>query len=342
MKQKRNYRTRDGAKATDPFPEKIPNISIRNWVDAISFRKNKYAYMYQKDDNKKLPEIQSIRYLYGAFMLKYPIDLETEDPEQMPEECEDCTITFYVPDYFDPMVEKKNIGSDSIKAIVNKISGYVDLIGVVREEELGSIVYKEYPVIKDFVYDEKDHTITLSSPYIMAIIRKVESARIRRDRKGVPIRYKDGKLALSAAYSYRLYPSILRERNHKAVELVGIIATLIDRAGSPNKNEGSEPADDSKVKAANIRFRELINRSEMLKRKYESIQETSKKDDELRSVFNKTWELLLKCTDVKSCYKNIKLPDPKDKDYKKYIPSSTRLDEVIRFPHDGKVKRKNS
>ena len=343
QKQKKAYRTRSRAKASDPLPEKIPIISRGEWINAISFQKNKFAYMYQKDDSKKLPEIQTLRYLYGVFMLKNPIDIETEDLNQMPKGWLDCTLTIYIPDYLKSIGVKENRGNESVNAVINKISGYSELTGVVREEEFGSVTYKEYPVIKDFVYDDKDNTVTFSSPYIMMIIRKVESTRIRRDKKGNPIKYKTGKLALLPVYSYRLNPQILHERNVRAAEVTGIIATLIDRAGSPNKksqNKGCDPDDDNKRKAANISFWEIINRSEKLKREYENHSKTSNKNKMLESVFGATWKFLLKYTDISSSYKNIKLPDPKDKDYKNYIPTSKKMNEVLRFPHDGRIKGK--
>lgn len=38
-------------------------------------------------------------------------------------------------------------------------------------------------------------------------------------------------------------------------------------------------------------------------------------------------------------YKNIQIPDPKDKDFKeKYIPTMGTLDMVFKFPHEGKIK----
>ena len=343
QKQKKAYRTKSRVKKFDPLPEKIPIISRGDWINAISFQKNKYAYMYQKDDSKELPEIQTLRYLYGGFVRKNPIDIETEDSNQIPKGWLDCTLTIYIPDYLKSIGLKANRGNESVNAVINKISGYADLIGVVREEEFGSVTYKEYPVIKDFVYDDKVNTVTFSSPYIMMVIRKVESTRIRRDKKGNPIKYKTGNLALFPVYSYRLNPQILHERNVRAAEVTGIIATLIDRAGGPNKksqNKGCDPDDDDKRKAANISFGEIINRSEKLKREYENIQKTSNKNRMLESVFGATWKFLLKYTDISSSYKNIKLPDPKDKDYKNYIPTSKKMNEVLRFPHDGRIKGK--
>lgn len=331
QKQKRKNRNEKRAKASDPLPKKISIISQKDWINAISFQKNKYAYMYQKDDSKELPEIQTLRYLYGGFMMKYPIDLETEDVDQIPDGWIDSTLTIYLTKYIDWIGVKKNHGRTSEQAIINKISGYADnLVGVVREEEYGEVIYKEYPVIKDFVYDDNDKTITFSSPYMMMIIRKVESSRIRRNKKGEPIRYKNGKLALSAVYSYRLDPKILHESADRAVEVTGIIATLIDRAGSPDKN---------KDKVANISYMGIMNRYEKLKREYEATSSHNKKRT-LERVFRKTWEFLLKYTDLKSAYKNIKLPDPKDKDFEKYIPTTKSLNEVLRFPHDEKRRGK--
>ena len=38
-------------------------------------------------------------------------------------------------------------------------------------------------------------------------------------------------------------------------------------------------------------------------------------------------------------YKNIQLPNPKNKDFKlKYIPTMGTLNMVFEFPHDGKLR----
>ena len=329
QKKKKSYRTRSGAKGADPLPKRIPIISREPWLGAISFKKNKYAYMRQKEDSEKIPEIQSLRFLFGVFLLKFPVDAETDDLEKIPDGWLDQTVTIYLPDYTKAIGLRDNIGSDSVNAIINKISGYANLIGVVCERESGLATYKEYPVIKDFNHDRSDNTITFASPYLMWLIRKVESARIIIDKKGEPIRYENGKLKLSAAYSCQLKPEILKEKNHKAVEIAGIFATLTDRAGSPKNGK--------KEKVVNIRFSEVVNRNEELKVAYEKAPNDSKKDRVLERGFKKGYELLRERTDLRDSYRNIKLPDPQNK---KCIPTTARINEVLRITHEGKIRRR--
>ena len=51
----------------------------------------------------------------------------------------------------------------------------------------------------------------------------------------------------------------------------------------------------------------------------------------------KAWELLRTQTLLTKCYKNIKLPDPKASDFCKYIPTTSTLDTIYEFPHEGKI-----
>lgn len=171
QKQTKRYRTRNRAKGADLFPPQIPLISEKRYLSAMSpqenkdVQENKDAYMYWIDDSKKLPEIQPLRLLYGVFLLKFPINPETVDFKKISDGWLDQTSTIYLPDYARAIKLKDNKSSDSMNAIVNKISGYRNLMGVVREEKHGSVTYKEYPVIKNFNYDESDNTITFASPW---------------------------------------------------------------------------------------------------------------------------------------------------------------------------------
>ena len=134
---------------------------------------------------------------------------------------------------------------------------------------------------------------------------------------------------MSAAYSCQLKPEILKEKNHKAVEIAGIFATLTDRAGSPKNGK--------KEKVVNIRFSEVVNRNEELKVAYEKAPNDSKKDRVLERGFKKGYELLRERTDLRDSYRNIKLPDPQNK---KCIPTTARINEVLRITHEGKIRRR--
>lgn len=336
QKQTKRYRTRNRAKGADLFPPQIPLISEKRYLSAMSpqenkdVQENKDAYMYWIDDSKKLPEIQPLRLLYGVFLLKFPINPETVDFKKISDGWLDQTSTIYLPDYARAIKLKDNKSSDSMKAIVNKISGYRNLMGVVREEKHGSVTYKEYPVIKNFNYDESDNTITFASPYIMRLIWALAAASIARDKEGEPIRYRDGKLKLLPVYSWRLKPEILKEKNYRAVESTGILATLTDRAGDIKKGE--------KEKVVNIKIFELANRNEELKVAYEKAS-ASKKTRVLKKAIVPSYGMLDKYTDLRKSYKNIKFPNPKDENC---IPTAKEMDKVLRITHEGKIRRRGA
>lgn len=331
QKQKKSYKTGKRAKGRDSLPKRIPIISREPYLRAISFQKNKDAYMRQIDDSKELPEIQSLRFLYGAFLLKFPVDPNTDDLEKIPDGWLDQTITIYLRDYMEAIGLGKNSGDASLEAIKKKISGYENLMGVIREEKYGLATYKEYPVVKNYFYDESDKTITFASPYIMALIRRVESARIATNKKGEPIRYEDGKFKLLPAYSCQLHPEILKEKNRRAVEITGVFATLTDRAGSPIEGE--------KERKVNISSSEMLERCVELKVAYEEQKTDSKKDRVLERSFKKSYKLLRTHTDLQKCYKNINLPDHKDEEC---IPKTEQIDKALIITHEGKIKKRGN
>lgn len=340
--KKKVYTTRNTAKEADEIPSKIPIISIAPWCEAISFQVNDYAYLRLKDDNMEIPDLQTLRLIYGIFLKKYEEASyrKVEDQIQYSNENEwlQKRITIYIKDFIEMTGRCRNVGNENIEWIVKKIRDYSNLTGVVNEMGVGCSIANEQPVIDHFDYDESDKTIALSSPYIMFLIKQVSNARMKRDRNGKPKRFKSGKLDLKQGYSYHINSSILVEKSIRAVEIIGIITTLIDRAGShKNLKKDNDQDGDFQRKAANISFWKIIDRSEKLKREYNAITKTSNKNRLLKSTFTKAWELLREKTDIQECYRNIELPDPQNP---MYIPTTSTLKSVLRFPHDGKIRKR--
>lgn len=331
QKKKKEYITKNSVGDTDNLPEKILNISIEPYYEAFTFKKNKNAYMVLKDVSKKIPEILTLKYIQGAFFDKYKDEIVIYNLDEIPQEWLEKTVTFYLSDFFD------NTGKTDGKVVQETISEYRNLVGILPGDSLYGTMDRRLPVIEYYKYDRK--TITISSPYIMTMLIKVEKARIEKKKK-YPKRYRGDYLP--AGYSYRLDPKIIGESCKRAADVVSIVATVIDRAGDPVKkdkkgksilDENGEPVIDEK-RIAHISFREIINRAGELRAAYEACKGANKKNKILKSTFEAAWKLLPEYTDLVDVYKNIELPDPNDK---KYVPTSSRLGEVLEFKHYGKI-----
>ena len=60
----------------------------------------------------------------------------------------------------------------------------------------------------------------------------------------------------------------------------------------------------------------------------------------LTRAFTKAWKLLITHTTLKERYWNIQLPDTDAKYFKAlWIPTSSSLDKVFLFKHDGKIRK---
>lgn len=123
-----------------------------------------------------------------------------------------------------------------------------------------------------------------------------------------------------------LKPSITNEKNKKAIEIVYIVIALIEQCGN-NKPH---------IKASTI-----IERNQLLRQAIERCKTPGNVNNILSRSFSKAWKLLNTHTVLKEYYANIQLPDTESKDFKAlWIPTSSTLDKVFTFQHDGKVKNR--
>lgn len=361
--QKNRYRTKGRAKATEGMPDKIPVITSPSWEYALSFHQNEYSFLFTEPGDRAggtytwvssqvgmyggvsppnafvwvgnqmqaftqgtVPDVDlpTLHYLYGLILKKWSEDTNVileryaDDPRQMLS----YNTTFYIPDFIRAAGITSNANKATVQGIIKKIEGYSDIIGVVKEQHIGrGSTYAYYPVMVFIGYDESDNTITFTSPFMNRIVQKTLYDSIRYDKHGNAMRSKSGRINMRPSHSYRINSGILKERNKRAIEVACIVAALIDKAGD---------------QTAHIRFRTIIDRFEQLKQDIENASSTYNKNRILRTTFSKTWEFLEKYSDLPEKYKNIKLPDPNDKDA---VPTMKTLERVIAFPHEGRIKK---
>ena len=178
------------------------------------------------------------------------------------------------------------------------------------------------PVLVFMGNDVDKNIIRFSSPYMVRVIQDIYKASIRKSKVDLPITDKQGNVLTLPSHSYLIKSSITKEKNKKAVEIVFIIVTLIEQAGN---------------NVPHIKAETIVERNTQLKESLMASKSTSDKNKKLNRAFTKAWELLRTQTDLLNTYKNIVLPDPKAPDFCKYIPTTSTLDTVYEFPHEGKI-----
>lgn len=337
--KKATYRTIKKAGDIAEIPDRLPVITNSKYQNAMTFNKNDTAYL------QPVTTINNLKYKDGALLCKglpmtstelsnlctedyiekmnllllrvlYGIILNTFSKEYPANQAMDRVFTIYYPDFARKIGKSSNIGKSDVEEFIRNINHLQTVLGVINNGTKGSDIL---PVLTNVKTDSAKNTISFASPYITMIINNIYHTSIRKNRKGEPLLKKNGEPQMSPSHSYLIDMGIAKERNKKAVETVFIVVTLIEQAGNNTPH---------------IRAKTIIERNRLLSRSLEG-QSNGNKNTLLKRAFKKAWELLRTRTSLGSAYKNICLPDPKDISA---IPTSSTLDMVFKFPHEGKAK----
>ena len=224
------------------------------------------------------------------------------------------TVKIYVPDLM-RMLGLKNTSKIMAKAVIDKIYGYHNILGLMETHVMGRTFHSEYPVMLYHGYDEENNTVYFSSPYMNKIIKEVLGASILKDKFGKPRLSKKGLPLLAPSHSYLIKSSLANEKNKRAAEIVAIVVTVIEQAGDNTPH---------------IKAQTIIDRHPDLQIALERAS-PSDRNKILKRAFSAAWKFLDKHTTLKETYRNIKLDQP--------IPTMRTLDMVFKFPHSGKIKK---
>ncbi len=209
-------------------------------------------------------------------------------------------ITVYLPHLFKYLGKDKPSRNQTL-SIINGIMSFNDIVGVIDEDIL--------PVLVFLGENQEKNTISFSSPYMNRVIEKVHKICIKKD--------KNGKMQSLPSHSYLIKPSIVNERNKKAVEIVNIVVTTIEQCGNHE---------------AHLAARTIVERNVLLDNSMK-MSGTTSKNTMLRRAFGKAWELLETQTYLKDVYKDIELPKPEAQN----IPTVSTLNNMVfYFRHKGK------
>ena len=222
-------------------------------------------------------------------------------------------ISLSVPAFSKFIGKKANQGTDSAKDLIDKVKSFHNIVGVFKDGTTNR--QSIFPVLLFEGYDAKTNTISFSSPYMRYLINMIYLQSIRRDKNGKTLTRKDGQPKLKPAYSYLVHADLLKEKNTAAIENVYIIIRTIEQAGDHTPH---------------ISARTILERNPQF---YQRLEQSSNKNQLLKRVFIKTWQLLREKTSLQDRYKGIKLPEPRNP---KNIPTMSTLDNTFEFPHQGK------
>ena len=341
-KPSKEYRTRKKSGALSSIPTTIPAITNKTYQNAMTLNSDDKAYLqplsslenlvfengilyfdglpataarlsnrYTKEgiDNINLP---ILRMFYAIIMEGF---LKTWNEDQSVDE----VITIYYPELAKRMGKSSNISQTDIDSFISTITSFQNIMGIVDKGTRGNDIL---PVLVYMGNDVEKNIIRFSSPYMVRVIQDIYKASIRKSKVNLPRTDRSGNLLTLPSHSYLIKSSITKEKNKKAAEIVFIIVTLIEQAGNCTPH----------IKASTI-----VERNTQLRESIESSKSTSDKNKKLSRAFSKAWELLRTQTTLTETYKNIQLPDPSAPDFSKYIPTTSTLDTVFEFPHEGKT-----
>lgn len=345
VKEKTEYRTKNKAGDITEVPNKMPLITNPTWQNAITYNDNDKAYLQPLTSADGLVFKDGMLYFEGLpatsarlahrytknnieefnlpmLRVFYAIILNKFRETWMEDRSIDDVVTFYIPDLAKNLGKNYNISQKDIDSIIDNILSFQNIMGIIDKGKKGNDIL---PVLLFFGNDTKTNTIKFASPYMIRVIQDIYKASIRKSKTGLALTNKDGSPKLLPSHTYIPNLKLGKERNQKAVEIVCIIMTVIEQAG----NHGTP----------HISAKTIVERNQLLKQSINNTRRLSNKNTYLERAFTRAWQLLRTHTDILKKYKNIQLPDPKDKDFKaKYIPTMSTLDMVFEFPHEGKIK----
>ena len=325
---KKTYSTRSRAGEVVELPERLATITNMNYSEALSFSNSDRAYLRAfKTEFEKSPfkYVNGIMTLDGSvksagalndfvttnkpgkvdlalIQVIFSILLFNMQKNGIEEVSTDKSVSIYYPDLVRMQGGAANFNKKNYETFQSQLGDLQSIIGVIDGEI--------YPLITGLAFNPENKVFIFSSPYLVRLIQILEkNAKIAKSKN-------------NAYVAYNLYASVCKNcRCKEAITNANIIISLIARAGETH--------------TPHISVSTIIERNQELKQKLECYGDPSNRNALLKRVFEKTWEILRDYSDLQDKYKNIDLPNPKDK---KKIPTCTTRNMVFEFKHQGKNK----
>jgi len=315
-------RTRAAAGQTVKLPSALAIITNRDYQYGISFYQRGRAYLqpiksldgyrYQNERytlSRKPNELFTDEDLskFDLMLLRaiYSIILHNNTANDFDNTLSEAPFTIYLPDFLRMIGMKSMPNRATFDSLYKKFENLQFLLGITDPPD---DIRRIYPVIYNLDPDRGKNTVSFSSPYICNLIRLIsQSASQNKNDSGLP----------RATHSYLIKPSLVKENNKRAAEIVVIVVALIEQARKQTPH----------IKASTILDRHLE-----LKQAYEKAS-SGNKSVILKRAFQKAWVMLREQTELASKYN-----DPVFLKTELPVPTIKTLDRAITFENRGKSK----
>lgn len=338
----RKKRTRTAAGQTAKLPHTLAIITSKNYQYGISLNRQGHAYLQPIKSWDGLTYRDGQLYLDGRKITKSPKrnELFTDDDlskfdlmllralynivlynnaEVADADLSEGPFTIYLPDLLHMIGMKSLPNKATFDSLYKKMENLQFLLGIINGDYQQDM--EIYPVIHDLNIDEKKNTVRFSSPYICQLIYLIRKDSYPDNTVKNGPQNRDGTCLPKATHSYLIKPSLVKESNKRAAEIVVIVVALIEQAGKTTPH---------------IKARTILERSPELKQAYERAS-SSNKSVILRRAFKKAWVMLREQTELESKYN-----DPVFFKTELPIPTIKTLDTIITFENHGKKSRRTT
>lgn len=141
-------------------------------------------------------------------------------------------ISIYLPDFMRMIGNNGNVSKDGQDNVVQKIRKLDALAGIITEEANGRVYRSVYPAMRFMGYDAKSNIFHFASPYCNILLATLLKKSVVKDKQGRPKKKNNGEPFTLPTDTRLIKPSIVTERNKKAVEIVCAVVILIEQCGN--------------------------------------------------------------------------------------------------------------
>lgn len=229
-----------------------------------------------------------------------------------------AVLRLYVPELMDALGSNAaNLGKARIEAFIRRLAAYGSVLGIIKDRlDDGRLYEMAYPLMSLLEYDSEDNTVSICSPYMVAIYERLMKPRPKTKKDGSAVLDRNKAPIMLPNYASMIDSRLYGQKNVRAIYLVQEIVLLIIKTGSAG--------------TPHITVRHLIGRvPELADILGDSGIPAKDKSQIIARAFKAAWRYLEEYTLLKRSYKDIRFPA--------LIPRLRDLDAVLEFPHKGRM-----
>lgn len=317
----------DDEDVIDTYPKPIPNIGleIKNnevYLGGKLATEARFEDIYGKEiiDDQRLTEI-NVQALNIVYSIVYKNIWSQLPYFKYADSVINYSVDIYLPDlmrYLGISYHKENE-----ERIVKWLQSFHNIMGVIVTDMNTDHPSKDRHLLLTVESVlEKNNTIRVKSPYINTLITILNGNRFDQNLLSEKVKLLQKENFTNVpSHSNLIKPSIIKEKNKRAIEVVDVIIKLIEQAGSNQ--------------TPHISVQTILDRCPALRVSFHAFKSNGKKKQLLQRTFLAAWDYLKKDTLLEETYKDIKYPA---KEQLEQLSVKKLRDTVFEFPHKGKIK----